>query len=57
MKINLTKLLELSKMVDPPPVDSKQTDASYFLKTGHDSTSSDEAYSFELEEDAFSLTE
>jgi len=53
MKINLTKLLDL--LVAPPDVESDQTNAAYFLKACNDTTSTDNAYSFELEKESFSL--
>lgn len=55
MKINLTKLLEKSKIKTPQDINMEQTSASYYLKTVHDVASSETAYSFEIEKETFKL--
>ena len=56
MKVNLTKLLESSKRIQQVQQDDadKKTSALIVL-TNYESTSSERAYSFELEKEMFSL--
>lgn len=53
MKINLTKLLEKSKI--KTPLDKENTSASYYVQASQDSTSTESAYSFQLEKERFVL--
>jgi hypothetical protein len=55
MKINLTKLLEKTIQKVDRDINIEQTSASYYMKTNYDATSSEEAYSFELEKETFRL--
>ena len=56
MKVNLTRLLESPKRILRPQQDDvdKQTTALTVV-TNYESTSSDRAYSFELEKEMFRL--
>jgi hypothetical protein len=55
MKVNLTKLLEKAYKEKADSNQIGRTSASYFLKTDYDVTSSERAYSFELEKETFRL--
>ncbi len=56
MKVNLTKLLEKSDLKTPKKeTNIGSTNASYYMKTIHDSSSIESAYSFELEKKTFIL--
>jgi hypothetical protein len=49
MKVNLTKLLEKALKEKAPSIPKNETNASYTMRTDYDVTSSERAYSFELE--------
>jgi len=55
MKINLTKLLELSQTKTQRIVRPNETSASFYMKTIQATTSPEKAYSFELEKETFIL--
>lgn len=56
MKINLTRLLESPTRIREIKQDDRDDRTSaLFVVTNHESTSSDKAYSFELEKEVFSL--
>jgi len=56
MKINLTRLLDFSsKVKEVKKEDIGVETAALFVITNFESTSSDRAYSFELEKNTFSL--
>ena len=56
MKVNLTRLLELSTRVQQPKQDDVDNKTSALIViTNYETTSSDRAYSFELEKETFSL--
>lgn len=56
MKVNLTRLLESSTRVLPIKQDDEGNNASALIVvTDYESTSSDRAYSFELEKETFEL--
>jgi hypothetical protein len=56
MKVNLTRLLESSTRIREIKQDDRDNRTSaLFVVTNHESTSSDKAYSFELEKEVFSL--
>lgn len=56
MKVNLTRLLESSARIRQPKQDDVDSKTSTLIVvTNSESTSSDRAYSFELENETFSL--
>jgi hypothetical protein len=56
MKVNLTRLLESSTRVRQIKQDDDDNNASALIVvTNYESASSDRAYSFELEKEAFNL--
>jgi hypothetical protein len=55
MKINLTKLLEKTLIREDDYLNRDQTDASYLMRKNYDVTSSEDAYSFELEKETFKI--
>jgi hypothetical protein len=56
MKVNLTRLLESSTRIRQPKQDDVDSKTSTLIVvTNYESTSSDRAYSFELENEMFSL--
>jgi len=56
MKVNLTRLLEVSTRIREIKQDNRDNNTSaLFVVTNHESTSSDKAYSFELEKEMFNL--
>lgn len=55
MKINLTKLLELSETKPQGIIKANQTSASFYMKTIQGTTSPEKTYSFELEKETFIL--
>lgn len=56
MKVNLTRLLEVpTRIWRPKPDDTDSKTSALFVVTNFESTSSDRAYSFELENEKFSL--
>ena len=56
MKVNLTRLLEVSTRIRQPKQDDVDSKTSTLIVvTNYESTSSDRAYSFELENEMFSL--
>lgn len=56
MKVNLTRLLEVSTRIRQPKQDDVDSKTSTLVVvTNYESTSSDRAYSFELENEMFSL--
>jgi len=59
MKINLTRLLEsptrIREIKQDDRDDRDDRTSALFVVTNHESTSSDKAYSFELEKEVFSL--
>lgn len=59
MKVNLTRLLEISTRTREIKQDQRANrdnmTSSLFVITNHEHTSSDKAYSFELEKEVFSL--
>ncbi|MHA1342261.1 MAG: hypothetical protein ACTSO2_19995 [Promethearchaeota archaeon] len=55
MKINLTKLLERSKIKELEDLNKRNTSAAYHVRAIQDCTSTESAYSFELEKEEFTL--
>lgn len=56
MKVNLTRLLELSTRVRRIKQEDEDNSASALIEvTNYESASSDRAYSFELEKETFNL--
>jgi hypothetical protein len=56
MKVNLTKLLESSKRIrQVQQDDADKKTCAQIVVTNYESTSSERAYSFELEKEMFSL--